>query len=79
MLAIGYLKKNDDGRYELINSDGKYITYFTSGEPIEIWNGTIWMRGRIEYNHDIQDYYFYNPNGRHISLHDGLKARMVIR
>lgn len=72
----GILQKNEGGRYDLIDQDGNVNTYFTSGDLIEIYNGDKWIKGRIEYDHDFNDYYFYNSSGRHIRLYDGMKARI---
>ena len=48
-MKIGFLQKREDGRFELQDENGNYITYFTSGEPIEIFvEGYGWINGRVE-------------------------------
>lgn len=70
----GILRHNDQGRYSFENG-----TYFTSGEPIELWNEVReeWMDGRIEYSHKHEDYYFVNEvEGIYIYYLYGCKARV---
>lgn len=75
-MKIGFLQKREDGRVELQDENGNYITYFTSGEPIEIFvEGYGWINGRVEHSDDYGGYYFYNLEGRHRSLYNGIKAR----
>lgn len=73
----GYLQKNSDGRYELISKNGEYLTYFTSGDTIVLFDADeeIWLEGRVEYNHNLQDYYFYKEDGLHLNLYNGDKVR----
>lgn len=67
----GYLQHNSQGRYEIQN-----VTYFTSGEPIEILYDNMWITGRIEYSHTHGDYYFLNEEeGIYIYNLLGVKAR----
>lgn len=75
----GYLRSNKYGRYELIDEEGNCLTYFTSGDPIDIYDETLeeWLQGRVEYDDNYGGYYFYNINGRHRSIWDGVLARMV--
>ncbi|MZK53147.1 DUF5348 domain-containing protein [Clostridium beijerinckii] len=69
----GYLQHNDQGRYEIPN-----ITYFTSGEPIQLLVNGNWIMGRIEYSHSKGDYYFLNEEERiYIYNLSGIKAREV--
>ena len=75
-MKTGFLQEGTDGRYELQDEKGNYLTYFTSGDLIEIYiDGYGWITGRVEYSNDYGGYYFYNPEGRHRSLYDGIKAR----
>lgn len=66
----GTLRHNSSGRYEL---EDEY--YFTSGEPIEIFVNDTWLKGRIEYSHDHEDYYFLGEHGNIYNL-TGMKARI---
>lgn len=69
----GHLKHNSQGRYEIPN-----VTYFTSGEPIEIFYDNMWISGRIEYSQKTRDYYFLNEEeGIYIYDLSGVKAREV--
>lgn len=68
----GILRHNSQGRYAL--EDGYY---FTSGEPIEIFYDDEWLKGRIEYSHTLQDYYFcIEEEGIYINKLNGLRARI---
>lgn len=72
----GYLQIREDGRYGLYDTTGNYLTYFTSGDSIDLYIEDYgWISGRVEYNDDYNGYYFYNPEGRHRSLWNGLKVR----
>lgn len=75
----GYLNLNESGRYELLDEQGNYLTYFTCGELIDIYDPDKeeWLQGRIEHNDNYNGYYFFNPNGRHRSLWNGVKARIL--
>lgn len=68
----GRLKHNSSGRYSF--KDGYY---FTSGELIEVFYDGEWLKGRIEYSHVLQDYYFYMEEEQiYINKLAGLKARI---
>ncbi|MBN1073238.1 hypothetical protein FDB55_01930 [Clostridium botulinum] len=70
-MKLGILRHNELGRYEM--EDG---TYFTSGDSIEVFNNTKWIKGRIEYSHENSDYYFLNECvGIYIYNLQGVKAR----
>ena len=73
----GYLQKNDDGRFELFSESGEYLTYFTSGSQIELFDEAeeIWIEGRIEYNQNLNDYYFYKNDDTYLKLFIGDKVR----
>lgn len=72
----GYLQRREDERFELQDEKGNYLTYFTSGDSIEIYvEGYGWISGRVEYSDDYNGYYFHNPEGRHRSLWDGIMTR----
>ena len=49
----GKLRHNLQGRYEIPGE-----TYFTCGDPIEIFYDDEWLKGSIEYSHKLKDYYF---------------------
>lgn len=66
----GFLKHNNQGRYEIPN-----VTYFTSGEPIELAVDGVWTKGRIEYSHSDSDYYFIAEDGTQVHGLTGMQAR----
>lgn len=68
----GYLQHNSQGRYEIPGA-----TYFTSGEPIEVLVDGVWTKGRMEYSHKDQDYYFIANDGTQIHGLTGMQAREV--
>ena len=37
MFVEGILKQRDDGRFEMIDDKGNYITYFTCGDCLELY------------------------------------------
>lgn len=70
-LHTGILKCNDQGRYTF--EDGYY---FTSGDSIEIFVDEEWLKGRIEYSHKYEDYYFLNEEeGIYIYHLSGVEAK----
>ena len=73
----GYLQKREDGRFQLQDADGNYITYFTSGNYIEIFDEDEekWLIGAIEYNHGWDNYAFYNDYYGYLRIYNGDKAR----
>lgn len=69
---LGTLRHNSSGRYSF--EDGYY---FTSGDSIEIFYDGEWLKGRIEYSHKLQDYYFcIEEEVIYINNLKGLKARI---
>lgn len=69
----GMLKHNSQGRYEIPG-----ITYFTSGEAIELFLDYQWVKGRIEYSHKYEDYYFVNEDeGIYVYSLAGTLARCI--
>ncbi|NOW85578.1 hypothetical protein B0H39_003459 [Clostridium beijerinckii] len=66
----GYLQHNSQGRYEIPN-----VTYFTSGEPVQILVDDIWTNGRMEFSHSDGDYYFIADDGTEVHGLTGIKAR----
>ncbi|EKQ56323.1 MULTISPECIES: DUF5348 domain-containing protein [unclassified Clostridium] len=69
----GYLQHNSQGRYEIPG-----VTYFTSGERIEIFYDDVWISGRIEYSQREMEYYFLNEEeGIYVYDLSGIKAREV--
>lgn len=72
MAIEGYLIKNGTtGRYEIEGKD----RYFTSGSPLEVWNGyeERWVRSRVE--HNGKDYYIVDVG--HDEYIGGLLVRTV--
>lgn len=70
-MVEGKLIHNSQGRYEIPG-----VTYFTSGEEIEIFYENKWLKGRIEYSHEYEDYYFLNESkGIYIYDLDGITAK----
>ena len=69
----GLLLLNSQGRYNL---DTMTEFYFTCGNIIEVDVEGQWQRGRIE--HDNEDYYFCNYEGKNIHLYEGMKARIRV-
>lgn len=67
----GYLQHNSQGRYTIPG------TYFTSGESIEILVDGFWTKGRIEYSHKDEDYYFISEDGIEVHGLTGMQARAV--
>ena|SRR5690625_2307400 len=65
----GLLEKREDGRYGIKGSND----YFTSGQPIEIWDKEyeVYVKTRLEYREDYYAYAF----GPNVKL-EGLKARI---
>ena len=61
--------KNNRGRYELENG-----TELTCGHCIKYLETElgVWVEGRVE--HNGKDYYFFNPNGKHLPLYDGVEV-----
>lgn len=69
-MKLGTLSHNEYGRYEI-----KGQTYFTSGDCLEIFVDGNWIKGRMEYSHEKDDYYFISQGGVHIYDLNGIKAR----
>lgn len=64
-----------------MNSNGRYVLNgieLTCGYPVELWNNKCheWEDGRIEHSLKYGGYYFYNYDGEHVVLNDGIKARV---
>lgn len=74
----GYLYINrDTGRYELLDDDFNYITYFTCGERLEVhFINDGWIKGRIEHMESMGGYYFLSDNDKKYYLYDGYAARV---
>ncbi len=70
----GYLKVGSNDRYSINNTE------LTCSYPIEVYNSEYnqWEAGRIEHNSKYGGYYFYNHDGSHVPLFDGMKARLRI-
>ena len=66
----GHLQHNSQGRYEIPN-----VTYFTSGEQVQISVDGIWTNGRMEFSHLDGDYYFIADDGTESHGLSGMKAR----
>lgn len=72
-MIAGKLKHNSQGRYEIPGA-----TYFTSGEAIELFLDEQWIKGRIEYSHKVEDYYFLNEDeGIYVYHLTGILARCI--
>ncbi len=69
-MKLGTLTHNNYGRYEI-----KGQTYFTSGECLEIFVDGQWIKGRMEYSQDKEDYYFISEAGVPAYDLNGVKAR----
>ena len=56
-MKTGFLQEGTDGRYELQDEKGNYLTYFTSGDLIEIYiDGYGWITIFIIQKVDIEVY-----------------------
>ena len=77
-MKVGYLYKSiETGRFELLNSDYDYITYFTCGDKIEVnFINEGWIKGRIEHSEKMGGYYFLSDNDKKYYLYDGYAARV---
>lgn len=69
----GTLMKRYDDRYALYDENYNELTYFTSGEPLEILISGNWITGRME--HNGLDYYFISDNNEKINLNDYFTGR----
>ena len=76
-MKTGKLRLREDERFEIINSKGEYITYLTSGDPVELYdeNEERWIQGRIEHEWD-EGYYFLSNNDNAISIYENDKVRV---
>lgn len=64
----------------VLNTDGRFTVNDITlhcGTPIELYVENYgWIKGRVEHSEDYRGYYFFNTNGRHRSLWEGLKVRI---
>ena len=76
-MKIGYLKLRLDGRYEMVNENNNYITYFTCGDKLELWDcdKEKWLIGVVEHKYNV-GYYLLLDNGKGIELYNGAKVRV---
>ena len=76
-MKIGYLKLRIDGRYDMESEEGRYITYFTCGDRLELWdsNKEKWLSGVVEYKYNV-GYYLLLDNNVGIELYKGAKVRV---
>ena len=76
-MKIGYLKLRLDGRYEMVNENNNYITYFTCGDRLELWDNSQekWLIGVVEHKYNC-GYYLLLDNGKGIELYNGAKVRV---
>lgn len=69
----GALSKNEIGRWEFGGLE------LTSGSVVEVLLAGQWVRGRIEYLHDLQEYQLIVSSGKStetfLVLHAGMPAR----
>lgn len=68
----GYLNISPNGRYNIRSTE------LTCSHPIEIYNTEYqeWKAGRVEHSSRYGGYYFYNYDGNHQPLFNGMKARI---
>lgn len=73
----GYLQKRQDGRFQLEDAAGNYLTYFTSGDPIEVFDEDeeVWTSGIVEYNHSWENYCLCTDYHGPLKLYNGDKVR----
>lgn len=79
--AIKYYSKNTKEGCLRINKNDRYSindTELSSGRPLEVYNEeyNAWEAGKVEHSSQYGGYYFYNYDGRHISLSNDMKARI---
>ena len=72
MFVEGTLRQRDDGRFEMVDINGNYITYFTCGDPLELFWEDKWFSGRVEYTDD-RGYYLLNTE-KNLTLWEGDKV-----
>lgn len=78
----GTLREADNGKFELYDDNGKYVTYFSCGSPIECYlyddyeESNVWYPGRVEHKSEngVKGYYFVGPDNPY--LYNGMKARI---
>jgi hypothetical protein len=68
-MTVGKLKKNSNGRYELVDFE------FTSGSRMELLIGGNWIKGYIEVWNDSY-HWFSKPEGVPVLLQNGLTVRI---
>lgn len=70
----GYLKIDSNDRYRINDTE------LTCGYPMEIYKEEYkeWEAGRVEFSSNYDGYYFYNYDGSHVPLFEGMKARIRI-
>lgn len=69
----GTLKRNEIGRWEIVDSEGKRIE-LSSGSVVDVKIDDHWVQTRIE--HNGKDYY---PMVMGVSLYSGMPAREPFR
>lgn len=72
MAKRGYLKHNSQGRYQIESGP-----YFTSGDQIALKLDGVWVKGRIEYSWERQDYYFVGKDGIETHGLTGIEAKEI--
>ena len=72
-MKTGVLRLRSDGRYEIIDSKGQYITYLTCGDSVQIYKDNKWIKGRIEYDNR---YYFLSDDNIKFNIYENDKAKV---
>lgn len=76
----GKLREMDNEKFEFIDKNGKYVTYFSCGSRIEVYDPDEdeWHIGRVEHKREngTSGYYFYCSYLGHPFLYTGMRARI---
>ena len=73
---IGYLQMDESGRYEVRDQLDNYMTYFTSGDAMELYLNGGWHKGRVEFSKKYGGYYFLDENDKPECLYNGYEVRV---
>lgn len=78
----GKLREMDNGKFELLDDSGKYITYFSCGSMIECYcydeyeEENRWFSGRVEYKSENDQRGYYFSGADRPFLYTGMRARI---
>ena len=78
----GRLHEMENGKFELIDSNGESVRSFSCGNAIECfveYEGDMqWFSGRVEHTtkNGIAGYYFYFPDADNPFLYEGMRSRI---